>query len=155
MRDLTTKTTARGIKAAVLAGMLALGAAFAPSAAQADAPSAAPAKVGRDGVEIGILDCHTVPGSRHYLIVHSSVDLDCAFRTPNGIERYTGETGVGLGLDLSIMKDERMMFSVLTMGSDVRAGSHGLAGRYIGGQASAAFGVGLGTYIGVSDGQLG
>ncbi len=99
-----------------------------------------------------------MPGSRHYLIVHSSVDLDCAFRTPNGIERYTGETGVGLGLDLSIMKDERMMCSVLTMGSDVRAGRHGLEGRYIGvgGQAPAAFGVDLGvaSLVGAGNDQV-
>jgi hypothetical protein len=43
--------------------MLALGAAFAPSAAQADAPSAALAKVGKNGVEIGILDCLRCPAA--------------------------------------------------------------------------------------------
>lgn len=122
----------------------------------ADAPSAEPAATTKDGIEIGILDCRTVAGSRRNLIAHSSVDLECAFRIPSGTERYAGATGVGLGLDLIAMKRERMVFSVLAMGRDVRARSHGLTGRYIGGQASAAFGLGLGaaSLIGAGDGQL-
>jgi len=54
---------------------------------------------------------------------------------------------VGLGLDLSVMRNERMVFSVLTLGRDVRAGSHGLAGRYIGGLGAASL-------IGAGDDQL-
>lgn len=156
MRKQRNKTVTGSLKALALVGMMTLGTAIGAGPALADSPLATQPAVPEDGVEIGVLDCQTVPGTRRNVILHSSVDLDCTFETLGGTERYSGKTGVGLGLDLSAMKNERMLFSVLTMGSNVRAGSHGLAGRYFGGQVSAAFGPGLGaaSLVGAGDGQV-
>jgi hypothetical protein len=40
-----------------------------------------------------------------------------------------------------------MAFTVLAASSDTNPGSYALAGRYVGGQASAAVGVGLGAKV--------
>ena len=97
------------------------------------------------GLELGVLKCTVVPGSRLNLIIRSTADVVCEFNNAGTVEKYKGETGIGLGLDLSFKTDERMHFAVFAVSSDVSAGSHALAGKYVGGELNAAAGVGLGA----------
>jgi len=108
-------------------------------------------------VEIGILTCKTVPGSRVNLLIRSTADVNCEFKDGQGkVEQYKGESGIALGLDLSFKSDETFAFSVISS-STKDAGSHALAGKYIGGKASASLGVGLGAavLVGGSDDNFG
>jgi uncharacterized protein DUF992 len=97
------------------------------------------------GVQLGVLECEVVPGSRVNLIIRSTADVQCSFNNAGTTEEYVGETGIGLGLDLSFKKDEKMHFAVFAASSDVSAGSHALAGKYVGAELNAAAGVGLGA----------
>jgi len=97
------------------------------------------------GMQVGVLECTVVPGSRVNLLIRSTADVDCTFNNNGTIERYAGETGIGLGLDLSFRKDEVMHFAVIAASSDVNPGGHALAGKYVGGEATATAGVGLGA----------
>ena len=97
------------------------------------------------GVQLGVLKCNVVPGSRVNLIIRSTADVECSFNNAGTVENYVGETGIGLGLDLSFKTDEKMHFAVFAASSDVSAGSHALAGKYVGAELSAAAGVGLGA----------
>jgi len=105
---------------------------------------------------VGVLECQTVPGSRINLLVRSTVDIRCTFKADGIEERYKGETGIALGLDLSFRKNERFSFAVLSTSSQPPA-SHALAGKYVGGKAVASAGVGLGAaaLIGGSDNSFG
>jgi hypothetical protein len=58
--------------------------------------------------------------------------------------RYQGETGIGLGIDLNWNKTESIAFTVFGATANV-SGSHPLAGKYLGGRASAAAGIGAGV----------
>jgi hypothetical protein len=98
-----------------------------------------------NGLQIGVLQCSVVPGTRVNLIIRSTADVVCQFNNNGTIEKYKGETGIGLGLDLSFKSDEKMHFAVFAASSDVSSGSHALAGKYVGGELSAAVGVGLGA----------
>ncbi len=116
----------------VLAGVLLLGLPF-------------PDAMARGGIKIGVLSCNSVAGTRRNLLIHSSVDVRCVFKTPEGQETYTGETGIGLGVDLNWNRTETTHFVVLGGTSDARLGAHSLAGTYVGGKASATVGVGVGA----------
>jgi hypothetical protein len=104
-----------------------------------------PDAMARGGIEIGVLTCNSVDGTRRNLLIHSTVEVTCVFKTPEGQETYTGETGIGLGVDLNWNRSETTHFVVLGGTSDTRLGSHSLAGTYVGGKASATFGVGAGA----------
>lgn len=108
---------------------------------------------GHGGLEVGVLKCSVVEGSRVNLIIRSTADVVCEFNNNGTIEKYKGETGIGLGLDLSFKSDEQIAFSVISASSDVSPGSHALAGKYVGGELSAAAGIGLGAkaLIGASE----
>jgi hypothetical protein len=97
------------------------------------------------GVQVGVLECKVVPGSRVNLLIRSTADVDCTFDNNGTVERYAGETGIGLGLDLSFRSDEMMHFAVIAASNDVNPGGHALAGKYVGGEATATAGVGLGA----------
>jgi uncharacterized protein DUF992 len=97
------------------------------------------------GIQLGVLKCNVVPGSRVNLIIRSTADVVCEFDNAGTVEKYKGETGIGLGLDLSFKTDEKMHFAVFAASSDVSAGSHALAGKYVGAELNAAAGVGLGA----------
>ena len=99
----------------------------------------------RSGVSLGVLKCKTIPGSRDQLLIHSSVGLNCVFETPNGKESYKGESGIGLGIDLSWDRVENIAYTVLSASKDYKMGSYGLAVKFIGAKASATAGVGLGA----------
>jgi hypothetical protein len=129
---------ARSIAAAVLAAALPLGASA-------------------DSVRVGVLTCDTVPGSRLNLLVRSTADVSCKFEDTKGdSERYRGESGIALGLDLSFKTEESFAFVVLST-SDLSAGSHSLAGKYAGAKARASAGVGLGAaaLVGGANDQFG
>lgn len=117
----------------------------------------APVTIAEQGIEVGIITCKVVPGSRVNLLIRSTADIECEFKTGGETEYYIGETGIAFGLDLSFKENERMAFSVIAASDDVRPGSHALAGRYAGGQASAAVGLGLGAkaLVGGGDKNIG
>lgn len=105
------------------------------------------------GLEIGVLKCSVVPGSRVNLLIRSTADVSCTFNNQGTLERYQGEAGIALGLDLSFKSDERMAFAVISATSNASPGSYSLAGKYVGGQAAAALGVGLGAKVLVGAGD--
>ena len=105
------------------------------------------------GVQIGVLTCNTVEGTRVNLLIHSTVDVECVFRAAGGgEERYKGETGIGLGVDLNWRRNETIPFTVISAQGDVRIGAHSLAGKYGGAKASATVGVGAGAAVLVGGG---
>ncbi len=104
-----------------------------------------PDAMARGGIEIGVLTCNSVDGTRRNLLIHSTVQVTCVFKTPEGQESYRGETGIGLGVDLNWNRSETTHLVVLGGTSDTRLGAHSLAGTYVGGKASATFGVGAGA----------
>ena len=97
------------------------------------------------GVQVGVLECKVVPGSRVNLLIRSTADVKCTFNNNGTVERYVGETGIGLGLDLSFRKNEVMHFAVIAASNDINPGGHALAGKYVGGEANATAGVGVGA----------
>lgn len=97
------------------------------------------------GLEVGLLTCTVVPGSRVNLVVRSTADVTCDYTKGGAAEHYIGETGIALGVDLSFRHDERMAFTVLSASKDIAPGSNALAGKYVGGEVSAAAGLGLGA----------
>ncbi|MCZ6466746.1 MAG: DUF992 domain-containing protein [Alphaproteobacteria bacterium] len=104
-----------------------------------------PDAMARGGIEIGVLSCNSVEGTRRNLLIHSTVDVRCVFKTAEGQESYTGETGIGLGVDLNWNRTETTHFVVLGGTSDARPGAHSLAGTYVGGKVSVTVGVGAGA----------
>jgi len=116
-------------------------------------PQAQPA-LAASGVQIGVLTCESVPGTRFNLLIHSTIDVKCVFRAAGGgEERYKGETGIGLGIDLNWNRDETIHFTVLSAQGDTQIGAHSLAGRYGGAKASATVGVGAGAAVLIGGGS--
>lgn len=131
MRKPSTRTGSRFAPAVALG----LGLAFATSGF-----------AGESGVDVGTLSCERVPDTGLNLIVHSTVDIKCVFEAADGsVERYKGETGVGLGIDLGFNHDEKFHFAV--MAAKFKGGTHQLAGKYAGGKASVSLGVGGGGKV--------
>lgn len=97
------------------------------------------------GIEVGVLTCSVVPGSRVNLLIRSTADVRCTYAKGGASEEYVGETGIALGLDLSFKQDEKMAFTVIAASQDVSPGAKALGGRYVGGEVSAAAGLGLGA----------
>ena len=97
------------------------------------------------GIEVGLLTCNVVPGSRVNLLIRSTADVECVYENNGVSEAYHGETGIALGLDLSIRANEKMAFTVIAATSDVGPGAKALGGKYVGGQVSAAAGLGIGA----------
>lgn len=97
------------------------------------------------GLEAGVLLCTVVPGSRVNLLVRSTADVSCEYNNNGTIEKYKGETGIALGLDLSFKDNERMAWTVVAASGQIKPGAYALAGKYIGGKADATAGVGVGA----------
>jgi len=97
------------------------------------------------GTKIGVLTCKTVKGSGVNLLIHSTQDVKCEFRSTAGgsVEYYKGETGVGLGIDINIGRKETLTFAAFS--ADFKAGTWQLAGKYGGAGASATVGIGAGA----------
>ncbi|MCI0400734.1 MAG: DUF992 domain-containing protein [Gammaproteobacteria bacterium] len=105
------------------------------------------------GIEVGVLTCESVPGTRMNLVIHSSVDIECVFNNAGVEERYHGQTGIGIGVDLTATSDEKFAFTVFALSGDVTPGAHALTGDYIGGKASAAAGPGVGAAVLIGGGE--
>lgn len=120
---------------------LALAAAFLPVQAMAAE------EVSSSGTKAGILTCKTVPGSGTNLLIHSTTDVTCEFKSTAGgsVEYYKGETGVGLGIDVDIKREETIGYTVFS--ADFKEGTYQLAGKYGGAGASATVGVGVGAQV--------
>lgn len=129
-------TAAMLLATALTAGALTLG---QTSIAQAQAGP----------LELGQLDCSVVPNSRRNLIISSTALVDCTFRPTSGqTTRYTGETGIGLGIDLSTRTEDRFSFLVLTARPSAPDYSgHPLSGRYYGAEATVSLGTGVGAKV--------
>ncbi|TDJ61360.1 MAG: DUF992 domain-containing protein [Proteobacteria bacterium] len=97
------------------------------------------------GIEVGLLTCNVVPGTRLNLLIRSTADVECVFENDGVTEQYYGETGIALGLDLSFRSNEKMVFVVFAATDDTGPGAKALGGKYIGAQVSAAAGLGLGA----------
>jgi len=117
--------------------------------------AALPAFAGQStaGTKIGVMTCNTVPHSGFTLLIHSTVDIKCRFESTDGsgVEEYVGETGVGLGIDLSSNIKKQMVYVVFA--ADFKSGSYKLAGKYVGAGASASVGVGAGAQVLVGGGN--
>ncbi len=104
------------------------------------------ATAGEAGVKAGILKCKDVPGKGINLIITSTTYIRCQFKDVNGgREYYKGETGIGLGVDLNFERDIELIFSVVA--AQFKPGTYQLAGKYVGGSASVAAGVGAGVHV--------
>jgi hypothetical protein len=91
------------------------------------------------------------------LLIRSTADVSCEFKDTDGkVERYKGESGIALGLDLSFKTEESFAFAVIS-NAVAGAGSHSLAGKYVGGKASVSAGIGVGAaaLVGGSDDNFG
>lgn len=99
-----------------------------------------------DGTKLGKLECKTVEGSGTNLLIHSTVDVNCTFSSTAGeLENYKGETGIGLGIDLSFDKQSSFVFAV--MAADFKPGEYKFAGKYYGAGADATIGRGIGAGV--------
>jgi len=106
----------------------------------------APTALAQSGMKLGVIECNVVPGSRVNLLVRSTADVMCDFKGAGGTtEKYKGETGIAFGLDLSFKNNSTIRFAVFAASSDVQPSAEALAGKYVGGEVTAAAGVGLGA----------
>ncbi len=85
-----------------------------------------------------------MPHSGINLLIHSTKAVRCKFVPIAGgsIERYKGETGIGLGIDVSIDNRKDIKYSVITR--HFRPGIHQLAGKYSGVGGGISFGLSAG-----------
>ena len=105
-----------------------------------------------EGTRMGILTCKTVQGSSLSLIIHSTEGVKCVFKDNIGeTENYKGETGVGLGFDVSFDRETTIVYTV--MAANIKAGNHQLAGKYFGGGGSATVGAGVGAQALIGGGK--
>lgn len=96
------------------------------------------------GAQIGLLECRTVEGSGFTLLISSTADVKCRFEATGGVvEKYRGETGVALGIDLHWDRKTKIVYTVFA--ANYKAGSYQLTGKYLGGGGSATVGVGVGA----------
>ncbi len=106
------------------------------------------------GTELGVLTCKKIPGSEKNLLIHSSAGFDCAYKTAGGFEeKYKGEAGIALGLDLSWTKESTIAYTVMGVAKGAKLPPGELVGTYTGGTASAAFGLGTGAKVLVGGGK--
>ena len=109
--------------------------------------------VAESGLEVGVLKCSVVSGSRVNLLIRSTADVSCTYNNQGTLERYQGEAGIALGLDLSFKTEENMAFAVIAASADTTPGAYALSGKYVGGQAAATAGVGVGAKVLVGAGS--
>ena len=105
------------------------------------------------GIELGVLTCHSIPGTHKYYVIRHTVDVDCVYNHTHGQENYKGTAGIGLGLDLNWRETENMAYTVIGGTRDLDPGAYSLEGRYVGAQASATVVVGASAAILVGGGH--
>ncbi|MDJ0947822.1 MAG: DUF992 domain-containing protein [Alphaproteobacteria bacterium] len=106
-----------------------------------------PVALAAGGVETGILTCQNVKGSGRTLIIHSTTDIRCVFRSTDGkvVQNYKGESGIGLGVDLNWNPKDKIGYTVVTASGDISQDNYFLAGKYAGGKANVTLGIGGGA----------
>lgn len=103
---------------------------------------------GDGGIKVGSLEVRAIEGTRHNLIIKSSVDVEAVFTDSKGNkEYYIGEMGQKLGVDLSYKTKEVLGYLVFSASSDYKTGSYAMQGKYFGQKATAALGIGTGVQI--------
>lgn len=107
----------------------------------------------QSGIQVGIITCNVIAGSRVNLLIRSTADVECVYENQGNTEKYIGETGIALGLDLSFKQNEKFAFTVLAASSDVQPGAHALAGKYLGGTLGATAGIGLSASVLIGGGE--
>ena len=61
------------------------------------------------------MTCSRIAGSGYNLIIHSTAGVRCTFKGSRNSEQWSvGKTGVGLGVDLSWKKEEKINFAVVS-----------------------------------------
>jgi OOP family OmpA-OmpF porin len=108
--------------------------------APAPAPAiSAPAKTpgGSNGV-LGMLMC-AKSGSGTTYVLFSRIPVECRYEGIGGVQKYTGTSGILLGVDLEIEPSAGMGYLVMGVTSDDKAS---VEGKYVGAKASATFGIG-------------
>ncbi|ATX82431.1 Protein of unknown function (DUF992) [Mariprofundus ferrinatatus] len=95
-------------------------------AAHPDAPSK----------QVGTLTCTILPHTGINLLIHSTRDIRCEFKSTSegAVERYKGETGIGFGLDVTFKKGSVLVYSVLA--DHFKQNTNQLAGKYSGARGS-------------------
>jgi hypothetical protein len=100
------------------------------------------------GIKAGSLEIKTIEGTRHNLIIRSSVDIVAVFTDPEGNkEHYLGEMGYKLGVDFSHKTSEDLTYLVFSAASEYKTGSYALQGKYFGSKVSAQAGFGVGAQL--------
>lgn len=106
------------------------------------------------GAKVGVLTCSQVAGTKRNLLITSSTQVTCTYNGDDGsAENYKGETGIGLGIDLSWKAEEVVKWVVIAASSDVSPNNHALAGKYYGAKAEATAGVGAQANVLVGGGN--
>ena len=101
-------------------------------------------------LEVGMLTCKLK--DVHNDIVYTDEKFACEFKHPNSeVQTYEGEIK-SVGLDLSVTKDMTLVWAVLAPTGDAAA-TQTLKGKYVGGGAAAALGVGAGADVLVGGGE--
>jgi hypothetical protein len=87
--------------------------------------------------DLGVLTCKYVSKSRVSLAVRSTADIRCSIKYAGGqVERYKGESGIAMGLDLSFKGNDKFAFNVISS-SSITPGQHPLSGKYFGSKVAA------------------
>ena len=106
------------------------------------------------GAKVGVLTCSQVKGTKRNLLITSSVQVSCTYEGDDGSsESYQGETGIGLGIDLSWKAEEIVKWVVVAASNDISPNNHALAGKYYGAKAEATAGVGAQANVLVGGGD--
>lgn len=92
------------------------------------------------GVKVGVLTCHQSSGWG--FIFGSSKDIRCVYHHGGYTERYMGAVNK-FGVDIGYTADAVIIWDVFAPNSGSERGA--LAGNYVGAQASAAVGAGVGA----------
>jgi len=117
-------------------------------------PAHVSAADGGSGAKVGVLTCSQVAGTKRNLLITSSVDVNCTYDGDDGSsEKYQGETGIGLGIDLSWKSEEIVKWVVIAASNDISPNNHALAGKYYGAKAEATAGVGAQANVLVGGGD--
>lgn len=106
------------------------------------------------GFKLGVLSCTSDPSTQKNLGVHSSVQVACEFKREDGsVDKYVGESGIGLGLDLNWKREDELKYAVMAAVQDKTPGTGDLAGKFLGGKGNVSLGVGggVGVLVGGSD----
>ncbi len=98
--------------------------------------------------KLGGMTCYHIAGTSKNLLIHSSVQVRCVFQGNGGAEQwYIGETGITLGIDLKFKGNETLHYAVISSTANFVPEGAFLSGKYRGGEASAAFGIGVGAQV--------